>query len=69
MKGTIGGLEHGGVGVVCAGRHLADDAGGSREAGDIVHVTVGVVAREPFVDPEDLFGAHGGAQCGFSVRL
>ena len=59
-----------GVGVVGAGRRLADNAGRPDEAHDIVDMPIGVIVLEAFVDPDHRLGAERPVKCcfGFSLR-
>ena len=56
-------------GSVGVRRRLADHAIGADEPRDIVHVPVGMVAFEAFVDPDDLSCVERGGESRFGLRL
>ena len=62
-------LQSLGIGVVGAGRRLADHAAGPDEAGDGIDMAVGMVVQEAVVEPDDLARAERLAQRRFGLRF
>ncbi len=62
-------LEDLDIGIVGAGRRLADDAAGRDEPRHIVDMAVGVIMGEALVEPDDLARAEGVVQRGLGLAL
>ena len=57
-QGPRDGVQHFGVRIVVAGGRLADDQARRHEAREVVDMAVGVIVRQPLVDPDRLLGAE-----------